>query len=893
MGEVYRARDAKLSRDVAIKILPETFATDPDRLARFEREARTLAALNHPNIAQIYGLDGSALIMELVQGEDLADRVARGPIPIDEALPIAKQIAEALEAAHEQGIIHRDLKPANIKVRPDGTVKVLDFGLAKALTLDPSAARLHDSPTVTSPAMMTGAGIILGTAAYMSPEQARGRVVEKRADIWAFGCVLYEMLTGTRAFGGGETSDTIANVLTREPDWSALPPALPASVRTLLRRCLTKEPKRRLDSAAAARLEIEDVLSGTAEEVARSPAPVTTRVTLGAMAFVVSGFILLYTLAGVWRSPLSPPGLAHMMMPVLPADQLVGSVGSARPSRTAMAMSPDGRLIVFSATRGTVTQLYVRGLDQSTATPIAGTEGAMGPFFSPDGRWIGFWADHKIKKVAATGGPPATIADAPAAPGGARGVFGASWGDDGTIFFADFGAMVSQVSSAGGPATAVTMPDLGKGERHLLPHALPGGTAILFTTVTATEWEMANVVLRILDTGEQRVLIHGATDARYVATGHLVYMKTGTLTAVPFDLPSRQLTGDPVALIQGVMHALNAPNASDETGAAQFSVSESGTLLYAVGGVTSSQVSTLVWTDRTGAAQPLAPPPRDYRSPRLSPDGDRVAVWTRNEGPNRSTDVWVYHVLHGSPVRLTNRGENSYPIWSPDSARLIYASNSNGTLNLYAVNADGSGTPERLTTSEYAQRPSTWVATGQMVAFLELHAALNQIWILPMEGDRQPRLFLESRFNLRYPEFSPDGHWLAYVSNESGSYEVYVQPYPGLGEKHRISVNGGQEPIWTANGRELLYREIGVDNQRFLSVAISSLVPFRVSSPHVLFEARRSDYGSTTPNRGWDVSSDGKRFLLSRPSQPTDRPVTEMHVVLNWTEELKRLVLVN
>ena len=889
MGEVYRATDTKLKRQVALKILPAALSADPERLARFQREAEVLASLNHPHIAAIYGIeDGAgvnALVMELVEGPTLADRIAQGPIPVDEALPIARQIAEALEAAHERGIIHRDLKPANIKVREDGTVKVLDFGLAK-LTDSGGAgpavqADLSQSPTLTRAAAMTGIGVILGTAAYMSPEQARGRTVDKRTDVWAFGAVLYEMLTGARAFDGEDVTEIMASVVKTTPTWTALPSDLPPQVVTLIQRCLEKDRNARIGDIAVARFLLSDhatfVGSRTsATDVANAPAARRRQTLPWVLAAALAGTLLGWLLPR--RQDVAPP-VTRLQMSVLPADQLMGSIASLRPSRTAMALSPDGRLAVFAGTRGTVTQLYLRGLGVADATPVPGTEGASGPFFSPDGAWIGFWGDNTIKKVPAAGGPAAVIADVQEGRG-----WGASWGEDGTIFFAGR-AGISKVSSAGGTPVAVTTSDASKGERHLLPQSLPGGNALLFTSLSGEDWEKANIVLHSLDTGERRVLIPGGADARYVGTGHLVYMRTGTLMAVPFDARSRQVTGASLALIEGVMQGVNAPNAGDETGAGQFAVSTSGTLLYIVGGIGPIRERSLVWADRSGSVQPLAAPAGPYMSPRLSPDGRKVAVSSRR-GASRTTDLWVYDVLRGAPTRLTFKESNNSPTWSPDGNRLVY-----GAGGLYVISADGGGTPEQITTGSYLQFPSSWAATGNVIAFLQRTGSGTGlgIWLLPMEGDRKPRAFLESRFNPTHAEFSPDGKWMAYVSNESGSPAVYVQPYPGPGEKIRISTSGGTEPIWTANGKELLYRSFTSSGLGFFSAAIRSLSPFRVDTPRLLFEAKFGDYDSTTPTRGWDVSADGQRFLLVRPAGPAEKPVTVVHVVLNWAEELKRL----
>jgi serine/threonine-protein kinase len=897
MGEVYRATDTKLKRQVAVKILPPAPAADPDRLARFQREAEVLASLNHPHIAAVYGLedaDGTkALVMELVEGPTLADRIAQGPLPIDEALPIARQIAEALEAAHGQGIVHRDLKPANIKVREDGTVKVLDFGLAK-LTETGAARRvgsddLSQSPTLMSPAV-TGMGIILGTGPYMSPEQARGRAVDKRSDIWAFGAVLYEMLTGARAFEGEDITEIIAAVVKTTPRWTALPADVPPNVVILIQRCLEKDVKARIGDLAVARFLLSDhaMHGGSPIEAppAASAAAPRGRLTLswalrtaavGALGAVVAGVLVGWLLS---RRPAGAPAVTRLQMSVQPADQLVGSLinASSRPSRTAMAVSPNGRLVVFSGMRGPVTQLFRRELDHADAVPIPGTENAVAPFLSPDATWVGFVADNKLRKVPLAGGPSVVICDVPGNS------WGASWGEDGTIVFAS-NAGIARVSSDGGTATTISTPDGSKGEqRHLLPQWLPGEKALLFTVKGSDDWDTANIVVQPLDGGERRVLIQGASDARYVNTGHLVYMKSGTLTAAPFDVRSRRLTGPAVPLIENVMHGVNAGNGGDETGAGQFAVSASGTLLYVAGGIGPTRKDTMEWVDRKGNAQPLADVPAGpYLGPRLSPDGRKIVVNVRHP-TNRLTDVWIYDVLRGAPTRLTFNG-GGQPLWSPDGKRIVY-----GTGGLSAINADGGGKPEPVTVSDTNQIPSSWASTN-MIAFLQrTQNGTNGIWVLPMAGERKPTLFGESPFTLWHPEFSPDGRWIAYVSNEVGSPEVYVRPYPGPGEKIRISTTGGSEPIWTANGRELLYRSGTLEHQQFFSAAIRSLSPFQADAPRLLFEAKFGEYESTAPTRSWDVSADGQRFLLLRPVPSTDKPVTVMHVVLSWTDELKRLV---
>ena len=894
MGEVYRATDTRLKRQVAIKILPEALAMDSDRLARFQREAEVLASLDNPRIATVYGLEdtarGTALAMELVEGPTLAERIALGPIPIDETVSIARQVAEALEAAHERGIVHRDLKPANIKVRDDGAVKVLDFGLAK-LGEGTGRSDQSQSAMLTSPPTMTGVGLILGTAAYMSPEQARGRAVDKRTDIWAFGAVLYEMLTGARAFDGEDITEMMASVVKSTPDWAALPSDTPPHIVTLIQRCLEKDRNARIGDMAVVRFLLA---SDAAAAIATVPSAATrvasierppARQTKPSMLVAVLAAGIVTGLVAGWlftRRDNAPPHVTHLQMSVAPADHLVGSIASVRPARTAMAISPDGRLIAFAGMHGTDAQLYARALDQPDATPIPGTEGAVAPFFSPDGAWIGFWTDNRIKKVPAAGGAVATVAEVPAGV-----ISGASWSDEGSIFFTNR-AGVSRVPAAGGTPVTVVQADATKTERHVLVQALPGGKEVLFTSLISFDWGTANLVLQSIDGGERRVIIPGGADPRYVDTGHLLYMKSGTLMAAPFDIGSRQVTGASVALIEGVMHARNAPNGGDDTGAGQFAVSASGTLVYAAGGVAPLRQESFVWADRTGTAQPLpGAAPASYFGPRLSPDGQRLAVAMRGE--DRGPDVWVYDVRRGAPTRLTFDGGNN-PVWSPDGKRVAYAANSGGPNNLYTISADGSGKPERLATSEFGQTPMSWASTANAIAFLQrTQNGSNGIWVLPMAGDGKPRLLLESRFNLWHPDLSPDGRLMAYVSNESGNYEVYVQPYPGPGEKTRISTAGGSEPIWTANGRELLFRSGTLDRHQVFTAAIRSVSPFQVDAPRLVFEAKAGEYDQTAPGRSWDISADGRRFLLLRAVPSTDKPVAAMHVVLNWTEDLKRL----
>jgi serine/threonine protein kinase len=900
MGEVYRAVDTRLKRQVAIKILPSVLAT-ADGIARFEREAELLASLNHPNIAQIYGVVeddrntegrgpvGPGLVMELVEGPTLADRITQGPLPVNEALAVARQIAAALEAAHEQGIVHRDLKPANIKVRDDGTVKVLDFGLAKLVASGEPDRRpdsavsptISQTPTLISPAAMTGVGMILGTAAYMSPEQARGKATDKRADVWAFGAVLYEMLGGSRAFPGDDVADVIAAVMKSTPDWTALPSDTPPAVVSLIKGCLEKDRAARIRDVAVARFVLATD-SDAALSTASAPAMTRSRwrdVLPWALAAIVSGVAIGWLIP---RSASREALVTQLQTSVLPAERLVTSIASTRPSRTAMAISPDGRSLVFAGESGTTRQLYTRSLDRAEATPIPGTEGAVGPFFSPDGAWIGFWADNTLKKIPVAGGPAVAIPNTATGPG-----VGASWAEDGTVFYATRSGILKVASSGGMPETIITP---GLGERHLLPHVLPGGRALLFTSLT-TGWDTANILLRSLETGQQRVLIQGGSDARYVNTGHLLYMKLGTLMAVPFDIASLQIAGPPVALIEGVMHGINAPNGNDETGAGQFAISSAGTLAYILGGVGKFLESSFVWVDRKGVAEPLtATPVRPYLFQRLSPAGDKIAVGIRS-GVGRLTDIWIYDIVRGAPTRLTFDGAGN-PVWSPDGKRIATFMNTGPTTSgLYTVAADGSGSPEPVKTVDGRQNPASWGSSPNGLVLL-VQGNPSRVWIVPVQGDAKPTLLFESRFAVIHPQISPDGRLLAYVSNESGSTEVYVQSFPGpgdgSGEKVRISTNGGSEPLWSSTGRELFYRASIGERQQFLVATVTSVSPFRIDTPRLLFETKTFEYDSTGPIRSWEVSPDGQRFLLLKFAPSSDRPVTSMQVVLNWNEELKR-----
>jgi serine/threonine-protein kinase len=883
MGEVYKALDTKLNRQVAIKVLLPAVADDPDRLARFSREAHVLASLNHPHIAQIHGLEDTgvlALVMELVEGPTLADRIATGAMPAGEALSIATQIAEALEAAHEQGIIHRDLKPANIKVREDGTVKVLDFGLAKVLD--------RPAPGV----LATGTGVIIGTAAYMSPEQARGRAVDRRTDLWAFGAVLYEMLTGRTAFPGETASDTMVAILEREPDWNAVPADTPPSVRRLLRRCLEKDRRCRLADAADARLEIDDALSGAPADVPPALAGSRRRASLlWASALVLAGLTVGAIAAWGTRPAAIARETTRTLVSVGPAAQPVGMnpleqrAGGPRPTRTSVSLSPDGKTLVFGAIWGDVGQLYARAMNQLSATPIAGTSGAQSPFFSPDGQWVGFWAAGKLQKVPLAGGPAVPLCDAAT-------IFGASWGSDDTIVFASArNGGLWRVSAAGGIPQALTTPQEGEFS-HRLPHVLPGGKAVIFTiSKGAQRWDDTQVVVRFLETGQQTVLIEGGADGRYVPTGHILYLRLGTLMAAPFDPERLAVTGGATGLVDNVMQAADR-NLSDmaNTLAGQFTVSDTGALVYVTGGALPGAERLLAWVDRKGRSETLEAPLRSYSKVRLSPDGRYISVSTQEDVRN----VWRYDIARGGLNPITVDGHSGYGVFAPDGKKVVFRSGAaGGEDNLYWRAADGSEDAERLTTSPHSQTPASWSPDGTTLAYVEEGPSSGSFQFdirgLSM-ADRKTRPIVQTAANEMSPEFSPDGKWLAYVSNESSRNEVYVQPYPGPGERHLISNNGGEQPAWAADGRELLYvqRHYGSRLQKLLAVRISTAPEFEAGAPYTVLQ--HADLVSAW-GRSYDVSPDGQRFLIAlTKDRPADLAPTQMIFVQNWFDELKRLV---
>ena len=887
MGEVYRARDRKLDRDVAIKILPEALAADPERIARFEREAKTLAALNQPHIAQIYGLEESngirALVMELVEGPTLADRIAQGPIPLDEALPIANQIAEALEAAHEQGIIHRDLKPANIKVRADGTVKVLDFGLAKAF--DPSAssgAGATMSPTLSIHA--TQAGLILGTAAYMSPEQARGKSVDKRADIWAFGCVLFEMLTGRRAFDGDDISTTLAAVLKTDPDWSALPLATPPGVRRLLGRCLDKDPKDRLRDIGEARVAINYVLAGSVEESAPSTTVRRTPRWHRAMPAVISTASVGLVAGVAWTLKPVPPVSVVRFPIVLPADQQIALTAPQ------IALAPDGTRVAYVARA----RLYVRALNEMDARPLTdAAQGPRGPFFSPDGQWIGFHSitEGALKKVAVTGGAPVTICKAEDA------ALGATWEGD-RILFSQPGKGILQVSANGGDAEVLVASQ--ESEVMDAPQLLDGGTAVLFTVAagrSTNRWDGAQVAVQSVGSHERKVVWRGAS-AAYLPSGHLLYAVGNVLLAVPFDLKRREVRGAPVPVVEGVLRSVGPIGV-----APTFAVSHNGSLIYVPGGVSTAALNTLALVGRDGSVHPLGLPPQPYHHPRISPDGHNL-VFETDDG--KEGIIWVYGLSGGGPPRqLTFGGRNRSPIWTPDGRRVTFASDRDGTTSLFWQAADGSGIAERLLKGEATApwRPEAWAPDGKTLAFVP-DSGVADIWTLTLGSESKPKKLVESPANERYTEFSRDGRWFAYSSSEAravGSlgFEIFVQPFPPTGAKYRLTTTGGRSALWSPDGKELFYADSSVDSPigegHLVAVEIRTQPTFSFGKPTPLPVGVGVQFGGK--GRQYDITSDGKQFVVvmdastsATPGGTRRPPLSQINVVLNWSEELKRLV---
>jgi eukaryotic-like serine/threonine-protein kinase len=865
MGEVYRARDQRLGRDVALKLLPQAVADDPERVARFQREAQLLASLNHAHIGAIYGLEqlpaARFLVLELAEGGTLAARIARGPIPLDEASGIARQIALALQAAHDKGVVHRDLKPSNVAFTAAGDVKVLDFGLAKlGDRADVPATSASLSPTITSPALMTGVGALLGTAAYMAPEQAKGKPADKRSDVWAFGCVLYEMLTGTRAFEGDDIADTLANVLKVEPDWSRLPPSLPSAIGVLLRRCLAKDARQRCGDMAAALILLEE--STHLSSVASSPVTSQQRpglVRRVAVPAAVAAVIGASAIAGTWWA-LRPDTPRVVRTAIL----VPGRAGAT----TDVTITPDGTRIAY--VDNSQSQLLVRALDGLEPTPLAAGNSIRGVFSSPDGRSVGYLdGGNQLMRVALSGGPPIGIAslDAP--------LRGATWMADDTIIFGTAAGAtgLQRIAAAGGDLTILTRPDPKQGDGdHVLPSRLPDDGAVLFT-ITSNSGGLPQVAVLDIPTGAWKVLVRGASHARYVDSGHLLYSADGILQAVPFDLKSRAIRGRAVPVLQqfAVIGNLNAV----------LDVATNGTLVYVPASATSR---VPVWVDRNGNEVTIkAPGDHQYMVPRLSPDGRRLAF---HDSAGGEYDVWVQDLERGTAERLTtDPGRDSEPVWSHDSTRIAYLSTGQpGGAGIFVRRADGTGSPERLTTGTHL--PSYWSSDGKWLAYADFGdrgisvATVSALMAVDIDGDHTPRALLKGSAG----RISPTERWIAITSTANGTNEVYVLPFPDLsGGRWRISTDGGLNPTWAPDGKTLFYRR----GLAMMAVAVTGEDPAKWPRPTMLFDGQ---YLFDTGPTHFDAARDGRLLMVKTGSPGGDDAPRQFIVVQNWFEELRRLV---
>jgi len=875
MGEVYRARDTKLGRDVAIKVLPRVFTADPDRLARFEREARILAALNHPHIATIHGveeLDGvEALVLELVDGPTLAERIAHGPLPIKEALGIMRQIADALEAAHEKGIIHRDLKPANVKLTPEGRVKVLDFGLAKAVAGEGAFPDLSHAPTLTATAL--GDGAIVGTPAYMSPEQARGQAVDKRTDIWAFGCVLYEMLAGRAAFAGATISDLIAAILEREPKWDALPQATPRTIGHLVRKCLDKDPRRRLRDIGDARIELEDSISAPAQDdPALEPTAITRRAALSALSGAAVGAAATGVFAISRYRGAVPRDLTRFSIAMPEGEVHLASLFNR------VAISPDGTRVAFNTRDPSgVANLHTRVRSDLESKRVKEVVNGIDPFFSPDGRWVGFALNGGggIRKVAVSGGAPVTISNTEN--------FGATWAADDTIYFVSaIPGGLMRITAAGGPPAEAATIDFATGERlHKYPHALPGGKAILLTVATkdSESFDDAQIAAFSVGTGQRRVLVEGGTRPRYSPSGHLVYARNSNLLAVPFDPERLEVSGQPVTVLEGVLMSRN-------TGVANFDISASGDLVY-IPGKADGGTRTLFWVDRSGTPERLALPPRSYLHPRISLDARKLAI--EIEGSNH--DIYVYDFASGVLSNMTTDGVSHWPVWSPDDTQIGYRAGPMGRYQLWQMPADRSRAAVHVPAEGYSQNAESYSPDGRAIAYtVNTPGAPPQIAVVSLQDGRQHPLN-DTKYAQGSPKFSPDGRWLAYCSNESGKPQVYVQAFPGPGPKIQISNEGGTDPVWKRTGGELFYR----NGDSMMAVSVSTGSAFTAGRPQELWKGHYSHgmasscgpAGLTSSN--YDATADGQRFLMIKDDDQDSAISKQVVVVLGWADEVSRL----
>ena len=912
MGEVYQASDSKLGRTVAIKFLPEAFASDSDRVARFQREARVLASLNHPNVAAIYGVEEVGgrhfLVMELVPGDTLEDRIRRGAIPLPEVLPIAKQIAEALEEAHEAGIVHRDLKPANIKVTADDRVKVLDFGLAKTTQSEQSNISLSMSPTVAPGGVdgvtmaSTNAGVIMGTAAYMSPEQARGRTVDRRTDIWAFGVVLFRMLTGGRIFEGETVTDTLAKILERDPEWEQLPRETPPSLRQLIQRCLTKNPKNRLQSIGDARIAIQELIDNptqaaaiaTAQADPRPAPPPWMRLLPWAIAAVA---LAASAVVWMWRPSPAPDRPQVEFDYPLPAGHVLSGG-----NRHAVEISRDGRRVAFIAVaNGTPPRIFIRSLNRAGDTPVTGTEGASNLAFSPDGEWLAFQQGTQLKKIALAGGSPTVLVEGLSGPG-AFGPPGITWGPDGMIVFpGTMGAGLSMVRDTGGkPEEFTTLDQAAHEASHRLPHFLPDGSGVLFTVIPFSavqpDWSRAEVWVKSVKSGERKRLIEDAVDAHYAGNNTLIFARRGKLFAIAFDPSSLSVSGKEVQALDDVTQSVYGIAGTNWTGTAQFAVATTGDLFYAPGSVEPPLLTSLVWLDRKGNPTPVTGTRDMFRfGPRVLPDGVRVAFSELYV----NKDIWIFDTARGTEDRATFEGQNAFPIFSPTGSHFAFRSDREGPQQIFLNDGINLRKATRLTAGPF-DVPSSWTPDGRELLFTRGFTSLGgntDIYAVAIDQPGKVRPVAATPADERAPEVSPDGKWLAYTSNESGRAEIYVQPYPGPGPRVTVTNGGADDPAWSKNSNELFYRAPGGQGKPPAFMAM----PFTVSAnswlpgtPIVLFNHGILG-GGTTVRATYDVARDG-RFLLNQaiPEAAVARAQriapSSLRFVMNWTQGIQQLL---
>ena len=878
MGEVYRARDTRLNRVVAVKAMHASFAEHPERVARFEREAQLLASMNHPNIAAIHGVEESQgatfLVLEFVDGHSLSELLKAGAMPVPEAMALAKQLGDALAAAHERGIIHRDLKPANVMVTADGKLKVLDFGLGKSLESEGSSGSGSSAPQANSPTMTmaaTQAGIIMGTAGYMSPEQAKGRPTDRRSDVWAFGCVFYEMLTGHRAFDGEDITEILAAIVRGEPDWTRLPATVPPAVRVMLLRCLIKDRAERLSDMSVVRFLMSDTaksLSGVSAPD-ETPAPATARRRVAPLVLATTALAVVATFGLTrWLLPsgaATSTGVTHVGIG-LPEGVELGST-----NLLPLALSRDGARVAFVGLRDGKTQIYVRALSEPEPRALDGTEGGDGPFFSPDGQWIGFFAGSKLKKIAAGGAALQTLADAPGHRGG-------NWGDDGYIYFAPSNiGSIWRVPEGGGAATEVTRKVAADGEiSHRWPHLVPGTGTLLFAVWTGPGNDEHNVAVQTIGAAEHRVLVKGGDAPRYAAQpGFLLYARLGQLFAVPWR-PSQTELGGTVPLTMSERPS----DAIGNEGCGNYAVSDDGTLAYIAGGRIRS-ATRLVWVDRSGAVEQVVQPERLYENAVISPDGMRAIVQIR-EG---TTTLWVFDFERDTVTPIgASAGSSQAPVFTSDGTRVIYRATRKGFRNLSWRRVDGSGEEEPLATKpDVSQTPTSVSSDGRWLVFNESGVQTPGgvgIWLMRLDGDRTPQPLFPAPAGESVGQLSPDGKWIAYQAPVSSRQEIFVAPFPGPGARHQISTVGGTEPLWSRDGRELFFQS----GAQLMSVAVTPGAAFSASAPHLVHEGRF--FKSINGNTSWAVTPDGKRFLRIQQVVP-ERAITHLELVLNWFSELK------